>query len=607
MSPLSNQSYGNDRRPRAHLGLEAALHAFMRLNIGVVVVTLAARSLHSRFSAYETLLLGGALAVTAGFGLTMGLLAGAVALMVIYRAWGGGLSVDSLRAEDLLFVLAFGATVAGVGHFTDEARRRGPTWRSSPSRSSSALPPPPPAARSFKVVGPLRRAALLTQGRRTLAGFALALAGGAAAIRFHAALGPTWTLPLVLAPALVAAEWTGGARGLLIAGLAATLLVALFPAAGTGGELSRVLGVVMVSVFGLRIGLLGEAFRRNRDARAALERAGASFSSCGDEAGIRSALAQSLLRLDPRARIEVCDVPAGPADPGVQVRRLLADGRDFGEVRWWFSAAVTDRRAADDTAAALIDMAACAIVRARLSAERADMETAMRAEQLRTILLDAVSHHFRSPLAGILGSVTSILSLPEPHDRGVDHEFLLIIKEQANRLSRYVDNFLSLARLEAGAIEVNPSEVNLEELIYDVWDSFGASGGARRYLQVDLDVEVVRSDASLLTQIFGNILENAIKYSPEESIVAVSGARRPDGLLIEIVDEGRGVPEAALERMFGRFHRVQAGETPGMGLGLYITRSLVEILGGKVSARNRSDGQTGLIISIALPRTTTHS
>jgi two-component system sensor histidine kinase KdpD len=226
----------------------------------------------------------------------------------------------------------------------------------------------------------------------------------------------------------------------------------------------------------------------------------------------------------------------------------------------------------------------------------------VRAEQLRTVLLDAVSHHFRSPLAGILGSVTTVLAMPEPHDRAARKELLLIAKEQANRLGRYVENFLSVARLEAGSLEVNLSPVNLERLLYDVWETYSELGGARRYFQLDLEIETVLSDRTLLAQALGNVLENAIKYSPEGSLVEVR-AETADGVLaIQVADQGSGAPEKSLQRMFDRFYR-GAAATPGMGLGLYVTRSLVERLGGEIAAFNRPKGERGLVVAIHLPLT----
>jgi signal transduction histidine kinase len=148
---------------------------------------------------------------------------------------------------------------------------------------------------------------------------------------------------------------------------------------------------------------------------------------------------------------------------------------------------------------------------------------------------------------------------------------------------------------------VNLAEVHLEPLIYDVWETFGEAGGSRRFLQVDIDPQPIRADPSLLAQVLGNVLENAIKFSPEESIVDVRSRRKGDRIVLEVTDQGVGVLAGNEDNIFRRFFRSPGAKAPGLGLGLYITRSLVEMQGGQVEAKNRNDGATGLRVSLVLP------
>jgi two-component system sensor histidine kinase KdpD len=407
--------------------------------------------------------------------------------------------------------------------------------------------------------------------------------------------------------------------GVVASSLAAALLVWPFRwiAHLHLGPVQHALGLALLIALGGGLGFTVDRQRRDRELRRALMAAARDLGAAADETAARRALLERLRRLAPGAAFAVLDqaggvlsapvptrrfsAPKGAEEPAQKLRPLQADGRTFGAVRWR-QATNADGHARDEVAAAMIDLAAAAILRARLKAEKTEIENVARAEVFRTVMLDAVSHHFRSPLAGILGSVTTILDLPDAHDRGVRSELLLIIKEESNRLARYVENFLSVARLEAGSLEVNRSDVDLASLIDDVWDKLADVGGARRYFQVDLEVDSVCTDPSLLAQIFGNVLENAIKYSPEESLIEVCAHRMEDTLLIEVYDQGRGASETILTRMFDRFYRGGAtAESPGIGLGLYITRSLIEMLGGDVSARNRTDGHAGLVIAIRLP------
>jgi two-component system sensor histidine kinase KdpD len=412
----------------------------------------------------------------------------------------------------------------------------------------------------------------------------------------------------------------GAALGVGAAVLAALLLVGAAAAAWNIrlSELQAGLGIVLLGAVGCALGVLFDQLRHERALREAMAAAAGQFFAAPDEAGARRLLLTSLTQLAPAGLFELRDeagerLSLEPAKKrAARLGRLAktkawtvwpleADDRQLGSLQWILPGAGARVDATEQVITVLADTGASAIAHARLRTEKAEIESVARAEHLRIVLLDAVSHHFRSPLAGILGSVTSILNWPEPRDRSAEQELLLIIKEQANRLSRYVDNFLSLARLEAGSLEVNRSPFNLESLIYDAWDALAEVGGARRYFQVDLEADTIRSDPSLLSQVFSNVLENAIKYSPDGSLVEVRGRFRGDELLIEVCDAGSGAPEASLTRMFDRFYRSPTVKTPGVGLGLYLVRSLVEMLGGRVAAFNRTDGKTGLIVTIRLP------
>jgi two-component system sensor histidine kinase KdpD len=445
----------------------------------------------------------------------------------------------------------------------------------------------------------------------------IALAGALAGVVLtHAVtglLGAMGAMLVALAVVLTVAGRLGARAGLVAGAFTAVLIAWWLPSAEApqAGVIQHVFEVTIFATLGLAVGSLRDGLSHEQDMRAALMRAAQELEVAGEEAAIRRTLLENLSHIDPAGLFEVCDELGGVIAYGRgaaawradevawNTRALQADGRQMGVVRWRLGG--PSARGSDDLAAAMIALGGAAITRARLRSEKAEMEHVARAEHLRTVMLDAVSHHFRSPLAGILGSVTSILNLPEAHDRSVRREFLLIIKEQANRLTRYVENFISLARLESGSIEVNLCPVSLESLIYDVWDTFGEAGGARRYFQVDVETETVRSDPALLMQAFGNVLENAIKYSPEESVVEVHARRQGDNLLIEVVDQGEGASEPSLKRMFDRFYRSRTVKAPGLGLGLYVTRSLIEMLGGEIAAYNRTDGRTGLVVAMRLP------
>ena len=617
------------RSPWVRTARDAVPQTAIRIIIVIAVAAITIRLFNGlRIGPIEAVFLVGSLIAAAGFGLIAGLVTAAIAFVAYHALVGGALPPLDLGSRDTLLLVLFGCSVAIIGLYTDLVRQR---TRRPPSLLEAGRPLS--AHASGHAIGQFlddaqqRRPAiepptLASEAQRAFTTLCVTGAGLTAALTLRDVLGSTAgvliaTGSVLVAGGLMGARW-GVAAGFLV-GVALSALQIAQVHAVLPGPWVEVVEALAIAGAGWGVGALSDRLQHERAALRTLVEASRDLSAGADEASIRQVLHDGLSQIAKGGLVQLLDESgvlfAGSntdnkawaasdqfgTDDRWRTRRLAADGREVGSVIWRFPGLKQDAQIADEIAISLIDLGASAIVRTRLSVERAEMEYVARAEHLRTILLDAVSHHFRSPLAGILGSVTSILSLPEPHDRSVRRELLLIIKEQANRLSRYVDNFLSLARLESGSIEINLSDFSIEPLIYDVWETFGEVGGARRYLHVKLDEDLVRSDASLLAQVFGNILENAIKYSSEESVVTVRGRREGARLVVEVADQGPGVPSASLNRMFERFYRSQAANAPGLGLGLYITRSLVEMLGGEVTARNRTDDGPGLVVSIALP------
>jgi two-component system sensor histidine kinase KdpD len=121
-------------------------------------------------------------------------------------------------------------------------------------------------------------------------------------------------------------------------------------------------------------------------------------------------------------------------------------------------------------------------------------------------------------------------------------------------------------------------------------------------LDIEPDLPMVHLDAVLLEQVFVNLLDNASKYTPPGSTVAVLAKRQAGNIVLQVQDEGPGMPEGELERVFTKFHRLDAGDrkTPGTGLGLAVCRGFVEALGGTITAGNRSD-RSGAVFTLTFP------
>jgi two-component system sensor histidine kinase KdpD len=251
------------------------------------------------------------------------------------------------------------------------------------------------------------------------------------------------------------------------------------------------------------------------------------------------------------------------------------------------------------------DQAAVAIERTLLVEEAAKMASAAESERLRSALLSSVSHDLRTPLASILGSVTSLRQLGDRIPKSDQAELLTTIEEEATRLTQFVNNLLDMTRLEAGALDIRRDWIDATDVIRGAVHRSRKLKPARKIkLSLPDALPLVRGDATLLEQVLFNLIDNADKYSPEASITAISAVAQSSGAItIRVSDEGEGIPSASLERIFDKFYRVGGsdGRTPGTGLGLAIAAGVIRAMGGDISARSPIKNGRGTEISIMLP------
>ena len=258
-----------------------------------------------------------------------------------------------------------------------------------------------------------------------------------------------------------------------------------------------------------------------------------------------------------------------------------------------------DRRLLD----ALCDQAAVAIERISLAKGLDEARVLAETERLRAALLTSISHDLRTPLASILGTVSSLRRFPEKYSATEREDLLATLQDEAERLNRFVSNLLDMTRLESGAIEFKLELLDVAEIVGSALQRAGnVLAGHRVEANIEPDLPMLRLDAVLFEQVLFNLLDNAAKYSPLGSRIDIRATR--DGELVEIavVDEGPGIPAADLERIFDKFYRVQAQDRrrAGTGLGLAICRGFVEALGGWIVARNRRD-RSGAVLTIRMP------
>ena len=248
---------------------------------------------------------------------------------------------------------------------------------------------------------------------------------------------------------------------------------------------------------------------------------------------------------------------------------------------------------------ALASLLAVAIDRERLANEAFEAEALRRSDATKTAVLRAVSHDLRSPLTAIRAASDGLeddtLVLTDEDRRGL----LDTISVEVRRLERVVDNLLALSRLQAGVVATVPEVWTVEDLVYGSLAEVGRST-ERVNVSVPADTPPVLVDAVQMRQILGNLIDNALKFSPPESPVTVRVNRTRKEVIVRVIDQGRGLPENELEHVFEPFYRgAPAQDQTGTGLGLAIARGFAEANGGRLWAESRP-GQ-GACFALALP------
>ncbi len=248
--------------------------------------------------------------------------------------------------------------------------------------------------------------------------------------------------------------------------------------------------------------------------------------------------------------------------------------------------------------------------------ERASHAEALRqSERLKSALLDAVTHDLRTPLTSIKASVTTLLETEAgasqdalPIDAEGRKEFLEVINEEADRLNRFIEGLVELARIEAGEMHLRRAWGNVDEIIAAALArAEPLTRGHRIAVEIEESLPAVRVDARALAEVVYTLVDNAAKYSPTGTRILVKASRAPAEMVeFAVEDEGRGIPADLRERVFDKFFRAtgEAGEagmpSTGLGMGLAIARGIIEAHGGRIRVEDKAHG-TGTRISFVVP------
>jgi len=250
-----------------------------------------------------------------------------------------------------------------------------------------------------------------------------------------------------------------------------------------------------------------------------------------------------------------------------------------------------------------MDQSALAIERVRLVEDLDRAKRAAETDRLRSALLTSISHDLKTPLAAVLGAAGTLRSLSDILGQEAKSDLVVTIVDEAERLNRFIANLLDMTRLESGAVVPNAALHDLGEIVGSALER-ASKILVRHRVEVELakDLPMVSVDPVLFEQVLFNLLDNAAKYAPSGTSVRIQSWRDRDSVVLQVLDEGEGIPPADLEQIFDKFYRVQKVDQvrAGTGLGLAISRGFIEAMHGTITAANRTD-RSGAVSTVTLP------
>jgi two-component system, OmpR family, sensor histidine kinase KdpD len=252
---------------------------------------------------------------------------------------------------------------------------------------------------------------------------------------------------------------------------------------------------------------------------------------------------------------------------------------------------------------ALADQGALAVERVQLVEDMERVQRTAETERLRAALLTSISHDLKTPLASVIGSAGTLRDFGDKLTDSEKVELLSTVIEESERLNRFIANLLDMTRLESGAVTPKLAPHDLSEIIGSTLQRTNKI--LRNHpvrLDLPTDIPMVSLDPVLFEQVLFNLLDNAAKYAAPGTTVSIRTWRDQDSVVLQVFDEGEGIPQDDLEHIFDKFYRVQKTDQvrPGTGLGLAISRGFVEAMNGTIVAANRPD-RRGAVFTITLP------
>ena len=254
---------------------------------------------------------------------------------------------------------------------------------------------------------------------------------------------------------------------------------------------------------------------------------------------------------------------------------------------------------------AFASLTALAIARISLVEKAREAQLLNDSEKLRTALLNSISHDLRTPLASMIGAVTSLLENDQLFDQASRQDLLQTVKLGAMRMNKLVNNLLDMARLESDMLKLNREWYSIGEIIKAAIRHFEEGLIKKQEIVCEISNQdiLVNVDFILLRQVLANLLDNAVKYSRPDSRILINVRNNEKQIEVSVRDWGLTIPPEDLEHIFDKFYRVRSPrQISGTGLGLAISKGIVELHGGTIHAENNPEGG-GVGISFTIPLT----
>jgi len=264
--------------------------------------------------------------------------------------------------------------------------------------------------------------------------------------------------------------------------------------------------------------------------------------------------------------------------------------------------ALQGSRMPDSVLQSIANLVAIGLERAKAQELSNEIVATRRSERLRTTLLDAMAHEFKTPLTSIRAATSALLTATND-EIFKSKRMIQIADEEASRLQDLIDNALDTAQLDNDQIDVNLELADLTETIRDVVASMKSIAGERITIQSDSPQPPIPFDRRLVKLALKQILDNAIKYSPADSPIVVHYSRNEDMVFVEITNHGKGIPAEDQARVFERFFRSPSVENrvPGSGLGLSIAYRIAQAHGGALTVKSHP-GETTFRLALPFER-----